>query len=74
MDVCVFVYETDSSTEPTVDRSPLRFLEIYLGKVTITDFRKNARGELGTRTATLDAKGISKLRTSWVYKLDSVSG
>ena len=32
------------------------------------DFRKNARGELGTRTATLHAEGIAKLRTSWVYR------
>ncbi|BFU94714.1 MAG: hypothetical protein NTNFB02_14360 [Nitrospira sp.] len=36
-----------------------------------TDFRKNQRGELGTRTATLHKEGIEKLRTNWVYKLDS---
>ena len=28
----------------------------------------DARGELGTRTATLHAAGIAKLRKSWVYR------
>ena len=42
------------------------FTEIYLGPVTVEDFRRNERGELGTRTATLDAKGIAKLRSNWV--------
>jgi hypothetical protein len=37
--------------------------------VGIDDFRKNARGELGTRTATLHAQGIAKLRSNWVYRL-----
>ncbi len=32
------------------------------------DFRKNARGELGTRTATLHAAGIARLRGSWIYR------
>lgn len=31
------------------------------------DFRRNDRGELGTRTATLHADGVAKLRRSWVY-------
>ena len=44
--------------------------EIYLGYVTKDDFRKNQRGELGTRTATLHKSGIEKLRKSWVYKLN----
>jgi hypothetical protein len=43
--------------------------EIYLGQVGIEDFRKNARGELGTRTATLHAQGIAKLRSSWIYRV-----
>jgi hypothetical protein len=43
--------------------------EIYLGQITTDDFRKNQRGELGTRTATLHKGGIEKLRKSWVYKL-----
>ncbi len=45
------------------------FTEIYLGKVTVDDFRRNARGELGTRTATLHAAGIARLRNSWVYRV-----
>jgi hypothetical protein len=67
--MCVFVYRIDNETEPSPDRKPLTFTEVYLGKVTVKDFRKNARGELGTRTATLHAEGIAKLRESWVYRL-----
>lgn len=65
--MCVFVYSTDHETEPAVNRLPMRFTEVYLGQVTIDDFRSNARSALGTRTATLHADGIAKLRTSWVY-------
>lgn len=65
--MCVFVYEVDTKTEPAVERQPMSFNEIYLGHVTIDDFRRNPRGELGTRTATLHAEGIKKLRKSWVY-------
>lgn len=67
--MCVFVYNVDTETEPARDREPMTFTEVYLGKVTRADFRKNARGELGTRTATLHADGIKKLRASWVYKV-----
>ncbi len=67
--MCVFVYNVDTATEPARDRAPMTFTEVYLGKVTRADFRKNARGELGTRTATLHAEGIKKLRKNWVYKL-----
>ncbi len=66
--MCVFVYEVDSETEPTRDRSPMTFSEVYLGEVTREDFRKNARSELGTRTATLHKEGIEKLRRNWVYR------
>lgn len=66
--MCVFVYAVDSSTEPARDRQPMSFSEIYLGQVTVDDFRRNARGELGTRTATLHAAGIAKLRQSWIYR------
>ncbi len=66
--MCVFVYEVDNSTEPARDRRPVNFTEIYLGKVTVDDFRRNARGELGTRTATLHAQGIAMLRRSWIYR------
>lgn len=67
--MCVFVYAVDNETEPAVQRKPMSFTEIYLGQVGIDDFRKNARGELGTRTATLHAQGIAKLRNNWVYRL-----
>ena len=66
--LCVFVYRIDNTTEPVEARDPLRFTEVYLGQVRVDDFRHNPRGELGTRTATLHAKGIAKLRESWVYK------
>ena len=66
--MCVFVYELDIETEPASARIPMTFKEVYLGQVTVTDFRKNARGELGTRTATLHKDGIQKLRGNWVYQ------
>lgn len=66
--MCVFVYDVDNATEPARERRPMSFTEIYLGEVTVADFRRNARGELGTRTATLHAEGIAKLRRSWVYR------
>jgi hypothetical protein len=68
--MCVFVYEADSASEPAQSRRAMRFTEIYLSRVEVQDFRKNARGELGTRTATLDRDGIKKLRANWIYKLD----
>jgi hypothetical protein len=67
--LCVFVYDVDKRTEPAIDRTAMTFTEIYLGQVSIADFRKNPRGELGTRTATLNKEGIAKLRTFWVYQL-----
>lgn len=66
--MCVFVYDTDSESQPVVQRRPMSFTEIYIAKVTLADFRKNARGELGTRTATLDRLGIAKLRQNWIYR------
>ncbi len=66
--MCVFVYQVDTDTQPARERKPMSFTEIYLGQVTVEDFRRNARGELGTRTATLHAQGIAKLRRSWVYR------
>lgn len=67
--MCVFVYDTDAVTEPTRDRRPMTFREVYLCQVTRADFRKNARSELGTRTATLHREGIEKLRQNWIYRL-----
>jgi hypothetical protein len=67
--MCVFVYGIDKMTEPAVDRRPMTFTEVYLGEVVVDDFRRNPRGELGTRTATLHAAGIAKLRQNWIYKI-----
>ena len=67
--MCVFVYDVDGATEPAIHRLPLSFTEVYLGHVTVADFRKNPRGELGTRTATLHKEGIQKLRENWIYRL-----
>lgn len=67
--MCVFVYDVDTETEPATSRRPMTFTEVYLGHVTTEDFRRNPRGELGTRTATLHKDGIAKLRESWVYRL-----
>jgi hypothetical protein len=67
--MCVFVYEVDIESEPATSRQPMTFTEIYLGYVAIDDFRRNPRGELGTRTATLHKAGIQKLRENWIYRL-----
>jgi hypothetical protein len=67
--MCVFVYRVDNVTEPASDRQAMRFTEVYLGQVDETDFRKNARSDLGTRTATLDKFGIAKLRANWIYRV-----
>ena len=66
--MCAFVYSVDNTSEPADARAPLGFTEVYLGQVRVEDFRKNARGELGTRTATLHAQGIAKLRSNWIYR------
>jgi hypothetical protein len=66
--MAVFVYNIDNVTEPAREREPMSFTEIYLAQVLVEDFRKNPRGELGTRTATLHREGILKLRQNWIYK------
>ncbi|MCY3953267.1 MAG: hypothetical protein OXG55_17075 [bacterium] len=71
---CVFVYRIDNETEPAVEREPLQFTEVYLAHVTPDDFRRNERGELGTRTATLHQAGVGKLRRGWVYLDRAVGG
>ena len=68
--MCVFVYAVDTKTEPASEREPMSFTEVYLGPVSIADFRRNPRGELGTRTATLHRRGIEKLRQNWIYRLN----
>lgn len=68
--MCVFVYDVDQVTEPAQNRRAMTFREVYLGHVTIEDFRQNDRGRLGTRTATLDRRGIAKIRSNWIYRID----
>ena len=68
--LCVFAYVVDDTTEPAIDRAPMRYTEVYLEKVSASDFRKNARGELGTRTASLNKVGLKKLRSNWIYLLE----
>jgi len=65
--MCVFVYVADHETEPASKREPTRFTEVYLAEVEEADFRLNARGERGTRTATLHKEGLVKLRQKWIY-------
>jgi hypothetical protein len=67
--LCVFVYTVDTTSEPALDRAPMTFTEVYLGNVTTEDFRRNNRGELGTRTATLHKEGIQRFRRNWVYRV-----
>ncbi len=65
--LCSFVYNVDNETEPEVDRKAMEFREVYIARVTEGDFRTNARGTLGTRTATLHRDGLVKLRAGWLY-------
>jgi len=66
--LCVWVYDVDNDrSKATHDREPLVIREIYIAKVEVADFRSNARGELGTKTATLHAEGVRVLREGWVY-------
>ena len=66
--LCVFVYTVDNESEPARARRSMMFTEVYLAHVRSDDFRRNERGELGTRTATLHRDGIRKLREHWVYR------
>jgi len=69
--MCVFVYRIDRVREPAINREPMTFTKIYLAEVSTEDFRRNARGELGTRTATLHRDGVARLRQNWVYNLSA---
>lgn len=66
--MCTFVYAVDRNTEPAMSRVPMSFTEVYLAHVTPQDFRRNERGDLGTRTATLHKAGVQKLRDNWIYR------
>lgn len=72
--LCTWVYEVDNDhAKAARDRAPLHFTEIYIAQVTAADFRRNARSELGTRTATLDKEGVKRFREGWVYLNKSAS-
>lgn len=64
----IFRYHADYKTEPVVDREPTRFTDVWLSKLGEEDFRRNPRGELGTRTATPHKEGLAKLRQGWLYR------
>jgi len=69
--LATFVYSVDNDRSKAVlDREPLTFREVYIAAVTQSDFRSNPRGELGTRTATLDAAGIAKFRAAGLVYYD----
>ncbi len=68
--LCVFVYDVDVETEPATARRPMTFKEVYLGQVDLSDFRRNERGELGTRTATLHGRALERFRQNWIYRLE----
>ena len=66
--ICVFVYETDTDPYTPLDlRRPFHFTEIFCGYVFESDYRLNGRGTRGTRTATLDQRGLPHFRKFWVY-------
>ncbi len=67
--MCVFVYRVDKISEPINQRRGLEFTKVFLGQVTVDDFRRNERGDLGTRTSTLHKVGVRKLRENWIYKI-----
>lgn len=75
-DLCTFVYKVDGSrgdlAVPIADKEPLRFVGVFLGHVTENDYRQNARGARGTRTATLSAEGLARYRKCWVYLADEL--
>lgn len=67
--VAVFVWEVDEWSEPAIDRRPLRFTQVYLSRVGESDFRSNARNTaIGTRTASLHAEGLARMRRNWIYR------
>jgi len=66
--LCVFRYTVDAVTQPASARDATRITGIWLAKLTIADFRLNARGELGTRTASPNRAGVAKLRDNWIYR------
>ena|SRR5437763_722452 len=68
--LCVFVRQVDRETEPANERRPMIFTEAYLAYCLSKHFRKNDRGERGTRTASLNRAGLMVMRAGWLYKLN----
>ncbi|MEX0754004.1 MAG: hypothetical protein WD739_11100 [Actinomycetota bacterium] len=66
--IVIFRYRVDGETEPVMERLPTRITEVLLANLTKDDFRKNPRGELGTKTASPNRQGLVKLRGNWVYR------
>ncbi|TAK25053.1 MAG: hypothetical protein EPO26_04380 [Chloroflexota bacterium] len=67
--LCVFRWSIDVDQEkPIRQRAPTHSVEILLARLIREDFRQNARGELGTRTASPNAAGLAKLRANWIYR------
>ncbi len=76
-DLCTFVYQVDKQRTnqdvPTAEKKPLEFIGIFLGHVEENDYRENARGEKGTKTATLaKAGGLIEYRKNWIYLTDEL--
>jgi hypothetical protein len=69
---CQFNYKVDKN--PLIaQRQPTMVTHVYLAQVKASDFRLNGRKTaIGTRTATLHAQGLVKLRAGLVYKDPSV--
>lgn len=66
--LCVFRWNMDSETEPVIERRHTRVVEVMLAELDTDDFRRNPRGELGTRTASPNRDGLRKLRNNRVYR------
>lgn len=69
--LAIFVYSVDNDkAKRALERLPLTFREVYIADVTVEDFRRNDRGELGTRTATLHADGVARFRKEGLVYYD----
>ena len=67
-DLCTLVYAVDREEgEPIAEQEPVKSIGVFLGHVLESNYRRNARNERGTKTATFDAKRLAKYRRSWVY-------
>jgi hypothetical protein len=69
--LCVFVYRVDSVGQPTIARDPLEFNGIFMSSVKIADFKRYERGDLGTRTSSLNKQARAKLQEGWIYRKGS---